>query len=1188
MSVERLGTLWGFVFVAGFSGWGCQDTSPRTPKDELGQCKLAGTYVVGAPEIVSGTCPSYLPEARQMRLSPGELPDAWQLRYADVALAGTATPESGCALSTESATAPVDGRMRELRADVRVSGNRLEASVEVRVPNLEGESCDATYRLVGVRYDGPARGNPTGGNCGLGATCSANACAYGGVDACRYQTCVYERTTAGESVYCSEPCVPGACPEGFRCREFEQWAFDTKGTAFCAREPQSCGDGELDGNEVCDDGNTQSGDGCAADCLSDESCGNGIVDTAASEECDDGNTQSGDGCSSACKTELCGNGRVEANETCDDNNRRSGDGCSAECQLEECGNGVIDIGEGCDDGDLDDTDRCSSDCRAQLRRGSVRLAGDWARQLVPDADATVAGYGVAAAGEGRAVVAWSEDFKIGGGPYGNRYETFVSRIPSDAGEALAPAIQASLRGWQVEDLQTISGDNLLLLVRAGSTFGLSRSYDGGATFGPPEPLQLADGNSLPVQRPQGAFGRLIGAGESWNLILGINVNSVPTTNRNLYVLRSTDGGESWGELTRLSPMPDSDGWASLPRLHWDADGTLALVWGDGPLGAGGVYAAISNDHGASWVGQPERLGAHASGRQRLTWAGLDAQGAPERVVWNGPDGLQLAEWSQTQASWQVDTLLPAETLDGRGGPAAVARGTTGSVHIVFAAGRRLFAMRSADGAEFSAPKRIGRIEGDAANDAIRDVALAMDLTLGTPASDRLAVLFVSDATGGDSVGWRPYGVQSDNGGATFGRLATDFAVGAPTESPVDTGAWRHVNIAPGRDMAVMSTGAELWLVSAWEAPYTDPPQDAPTPAAGGCGEALDNGGWCTPSTQQAPSARFAMSATAGAGKAIFFGGRDGFRRFANGGMYDPSDDSWTPIPSIAASDTLGAWGRSGHSAVWMDGELMVFGGHNGLAPLGDGAIYNPSTDSWRSVAAAGAPQPRYGHTAVWTGEKVVIFGGRGVDGPLADGGLYDPDTDTWSGPFVDPAEPTGRVGHSSVAAADSMHVFGGMTDASTYTGSGFAYSFGSGAISTLPDASGPEPRAHHASAWTGTEMLIWGGEDLDGLRNDGAVYTPGSGWSPIAAAGAPSARDGCVHVWTGDVWVVWGGTADSTGAQLDPALNQWTATPTAAAPEPRWEAGAVWLGDRMLVFGGRDTSGKPLRSAGAYVPIGPQ
>ncbi|MDI3286640.1 DUF4215 domain-containing protein [Polyangium sp. 15x6] len=62
----------------------------------------------------------------------------------------------------------------------------------------------------------------------------------------------------------------------------------------------SCGDGILDAGEFCDDGNNASGDGCSATCISDESCGNGILDTAAEEACDDANTTDGDGCESNC------------------------------------------------------------------------------------------------------------------------------------------------------------------------------------------------------------------------------------------------------------------------------------------------------------------------------------------------------------------------------------------------------------------------------------------------------------------------------------------------------------------------------------------------------------------------------------------------------------------------------------------------------------------------------------------------------------------------------------------------------------------------------------------------------------------------------------------------------------------------------------------------------------------------
>src|SRR5262245_31443345 len=43
-------------------------------------------------------------------------------------------------------------------------------------------------------------------------------------------------------------------------------------------QPASCGDGFRDTGEACDDGNNESGDGCRADCLGLEDCGDGLLD----------------------------------------------------------------------------------------------------------------------------------------------------------------------------------------------------------------------------------------------------------------------------------------------------------------------------------------------------------------------------------------------------------------------------------------------------------------------------------------------------------------------------------------------------------------------------------------------------------------------------------------------------------------------------------------------------------------------------------------------------------------------------------------------------------------------------------------------------------------------------------------------------------------------------------------------
>ncbi|MFT4571977.1 MAG: putative repeat protein (TIGR01451 family), partial [Candidatus Binatia bacterium] len=158
----------------------------------------------------------------------------------------------------------------------------------------------------------------------------------------------------------------------------------------------SCGNGILEFDEGCDDGNIVDGDGCAADCAipvcgdgvmdageecddcganSDTNpdacrvdctlpgCGDGVVDSG--DECDDGNQVDGDGCNSLCEVETCGNGVLNAGEACDDANASNADGCLNNCTIAACGDGFVEAGfEGCDDGNALNTDGCLTDCSA--------------------------------------------------------------------------------------------------------------------------------------------------------------------------------------------------------------------------------------------------------------------------------------------------------------------------------------------------------------------------------------------------------------------------------------------------------------------------------------------------------------------------------------------------------------------------------------------------------------------------------------------------------------------------------------------------------------------------------------------------------------------------------------------------------------------------------------------------------
>jgi fibro-slime domain-containing protein len=157
-------------------------------------------------------------------------------------------------------------------------------------------------------------------------------------------------------------------------------AVGTGGASAVPPNPNNCGNGVLDLGERCDDGNTDSGDGCSSTCQIEPGwsctgspsvctkgvCGNGVVETG--EECDCGTDPAklptgctgpnglfngdGTGCSKTCTVEpicrgtngtgtthacaaTCGNGNLEPGEDCDDSNLIDGDGCSSKCKIEQ-------------------------------------------------------------------------------------------------------------------------------------------------------------------------------------------------------------------------------------------------------------------------------------------------------------------------------------------------------------------------------------------------------------------------------------------------------------------------------------------------------------------------------------------------------------------------------------------------------------------------------------------------------------------------------------------------------------------------------------------------------------------------------------------------------------------------------------------------------------------------------------
>src|SRR5690606_13974991 len=124
----------------------------------------------------------------------------------------------------------------------------------------------------------------------------------------------------------------------------------------------TCGNGEVDPDEECDDGNDDDEDACLTSCV-EASCGDGFVH-AGEEECDDGNDDDSDDCPSTCTVARCGDGFVHAGEEeCDDGNESDADECLSSCKKPVCGDGVVEGPEECDDGNTSSSDDCTIACK---------------------------------------------------------------------------------------------------------------------------------------------------------------------------------------------------------------------------------------------------------------------------------------------------------------------------------------------------------------------------------------------------------------------------------------------------------------------------------------------------------------------------------------------------------------------------------------------------------------------------------------------------------------------------------------------------------------------------------------------------------------------------------------------------------------------------------------------------------
>jgi len=334
---------------------------------------------------------------------------------------------------------------------------------------------------------------------------------------------------------------------------------------------------------------------------------------------------------------------------------------------------------------------------------------------------------------------------------------------------------------------------------------------------------------------------------------------------------------------------------------------------------------------------------------------------------------------------------------------------------------------------------------------------------------------------GHSAVWTGDEVLFWGGSTDSGAFAKDGAAYDP-----DTGTWRAI--------AQIPSGGRLWHSAVWTGTEMI--------IWGGFGDSTITQGWAYDPTSDtwrtiadAPieSRWWGHSTTWTGTEMIIWGNRPIDRDEPAGVAYNPTTDSWRALPETPIDN------RNWHSATWTGEEIVIWGGtvfvggSDDFEYVNDGAAYNPTTDSWRSVPSSPI-KGRWQHTAVWTGDTMIIWGGAATDqdrDALADGAAYNPETNTWT---------------------------------------------------TIPP--GPlDPRNEHAGLWTDQGMIIWGGHVRTSGSSwrqyaDGAIYDSATEtWTLIDPAPATGTITTTPSVWTGNRLLYWGHGNDFTtagGATISP------------------------------------------------------
>lgn len=250
-------------------------------------------------------------------------------------------------------------------------------------------------------------------------------------------------------------------------------------------------------------------------------------------------------------------------------------------------------------------------------------------------------------------------------------------------------------------------------------------------------------------------------------------------------------------------------------------------------------------------------------------------------------------------------------------------------------------------------------------------------------------------------------------------------------------------------------------------------------------------------------------------------------------VYDPTADSWSTVADLPGPAV------ENPAVVAYGGRLYVFGGSTDpfSGAAANAASFDPSTGTWTPLPSM--PTARGGPAAQVLGDRIYVVGGMGANGAsVASAEVFDPLASSWS---VGPNMSVRRDNPGAASIGGKLYVFGGRTRNADGSTAGATLN----TVEALDPGTGtwtarsamPTGRRTMVVAMIGGRALVMGGE----VASDGSAFYQNEEYNPVTdtwrtlypmKTGRHGAAAGVVD---GVVYVIGGG---ATGGRFFSSLNQ--------------------------------------------------